>query len=108
MGCAYKDGMNANKLIDGMASALMTLDRSRFTGPCVASDLMRDGAWAMKQAMTLGPQDDPIYWVITENATAIGYDKSLTVEYYSKQTPGSCIGAFVWNGANWAEYPLDL
>lgn len=109
--------MIANKLIDGMASCIMTLDRSRFIGACVASDLMRDGAYAQRHVDRVAcefPQVSekysakPIYWIITENATAIGYDKSLTVDYYSYHTPGSCIGAFVWNGKHWAEYPLDL
>ena len=95
--------MNMNQvIINGMPTLIHSCDRARFKGICVASDFLRDGAWIASR--DLGPGHDPIYWSITEDATGIGFDKSLTVEYYLENCPQTTIAVFVCLDGVWYSY----
>ena len=90
-------------MINGMSTILRETNRHRLKGPCVLSDLLRDGAFAMAHTL-----EEPIYWILTEQATGIGYSKEYTIDYYQKETPAGCIAAYVWHDNVWTEIELDI
>jgi hypothetical protein len=95
-------------IIDGAASLLAhTLTRhehARFIGACVTSDILRDGVWLQKYAPATKHGNDPIYWVITECATYIGYHKSRTIDHARDYFPSTIIAEFVFVDGSWRRY----